>query len=300
MVPYKDNNDAEEWGRYNFFPPAEPVVTTPPAVDPRTGLAPGQVQRPTNHPGYKDLAYWKTIGVNEGDIFDVSTGQIKPGWQRTAKGYERVAVGGTDTGDTTTTGGGDTGDTSGMPEGDWGYLTEPFTGTPPAWRSWAGEAAPQIVRPPEFSFREFQMPTTDSIYADPSYKFRFGEGQRALEQGAAAQGTLRTGGTLKDLVNYGQNAASQEYGNIVDRAVNTHNLGLNQALGTYATNWGVGRDVLDREIDIWGAKNTSGQRENELSNRRDLDRFLAEFDIFDRNRKRAGDVLFGAANVGNV
>lgn len=47
--------------------------------------------------------------------------------------------------------------------------------------------------------------------SDPSYQFRLQEGLDAVEGSAAAQGGLFSGQTGKDLTNYAQNAASQEY-----------------------------------------------------------------------------------------
>jgi hypothetical protein len=70
---------------------------------------------------------------------------------------------------------------------------------------------------------------------DPSYGFRFAEGQKALERSAASKGTLLTGGTLKALAQYGQGLASTEFGNIFGRNLSLANLGLNaagQAAGT--------------------------------------------------------------------
>lgn len=180
----------------------------------------------------------------------------------------------------------------------WGYLPEPFTKTPPSYKPGPGFVPPTFTPPPPFSYKEFAPPTTDSIFADPSYKFRFGEGQKAVEQSAAGRGVLRTGGTLKDIANYGQNAASQEYSNIFKRGVDTHNLGLQQALGTYGTNYGVSRDVFDRLYEGNKAQFTAQQRENELMNSRDFDNFLADYDIFEKNRRRAGDYLFQAAELG--
>lgn len=55
-------------------------------------------------------------------------------------------------------------------------------------------------------------------FLDPGYQFRFDEGQRAVERGAAAKGNLLSGGTLKDLTKYAQGAASQEYANAYQRA----------------------------------------------------------------------------------
>jgi hypothetical protein len=188
---------------------------------------------------------------------------------------------------------------SGGGGGDWGYLTEPFTGKPPEWRAGPTFQPPTFVTPPPFSYKQFQAPTKDSIYADPSYDFRVGEGKRALEQSAAGRGVLRTGGTLKDLVNYGQNAASQEYSNIFDRSVQAHNLGLNQELGTYATNYGVTRDAYDRLYEGNKATFEGLQRDNLLMNQRDFDNFLANFDIFEKNRRRAGDYVTWAAGQGD-
>lgn len=50
-----------------------------------------------------------------------------------------------------------------------------------------------------------------SLYNDPSYQFRVNQGLGAVQQGAAAQGGLLSGATLKALNDYGQQAASQEY-----------------------------------------------------------------------------------------
>lgn len=53
------------------------------------------------------------------------------------------------------------------------------------------------------------------LYKDPSYQFRLNEGLRAIQASAAARGM--GGQTMKDIVNYGQQAASQEYGSAYDR-----------------------------------------------------------------------------------
>ena len=55
------------------------------------------------------------------------------------------------------------------------------------------------------------------IYDDPSYQFRVNQGNNAIQGGAAAQGGLLSGATLKALQNYGQEAASQEYQNAYNR-----------------------------------------------------------------------------------
>ena len=59
--------------------------------------------------------------------------------------------------------------------------------------------------------------TGQDIYSDPSYQFRLQQGQNAIQSSAAAQGGLLSGATLKALQNYGQESASQEYGNAYNR-----------------------------------------------------------------------------------
>lgn len=61
----------------------------------------------------------------------------------------------------------------------------------------------------DFSMSDFQ--------ADPGYAFRLSEGQRNLDQQAAARGGLISGNALKAATGYGQNMASQEYQNAFNR-----------------------------------------------------------------------------------
>jgi hypothetical protein len=72
---------------------------------------------------------------------------------------------------------------------------------------------------PQFTAPQFSAPTLTDAQNEPGYQFRLQSGQNSLERSAAAKGLLRTGGTLKDIVDYGQNFASQEYGNVYNRAL---------------------------------------------------------------------------------
>lgn len=56
-----------------------------------------------------------------------------------------------------------------------------------------------------------------NIQDDPGYAFRSQQGQKAVEQSAAARGGTMSGGTLKALTQYGQGFASQEYQNAFSR-----------------------------------------------------------------------------------
>lgn len=52
---------------------------------------------------------------------------------------------------------------------------------------------------------------------DPGYAFRQAEGMRALERSAAARGGLLSGNTMRGIQRFGQDLASQEYGNAFNR-----------------------------------------------------------------------------------
>lgn len=70
----------------------------------------------------------------------------------------------------------------------------------------------------------------DSINQSAAYKFRVGQGQEALNRSLGARGLLNSGNRLMELTKYGQDMASQEYGNQADRLgslVNTYTQGYN-------------------------------------------------------------------------
>jgi hypothetical protein len=59
--------------------------------------------------------------------------------------------------------------------------------------------------------------TGQDIYEDPSYKFRLGEGQKAMERQLAASGRFLSPSGSKALMDYGQQMGSQEFGNAYNR-----------------------------------------------------------------------------------
>ncbi len=71
--------------------------------------------------------------------------------------------------------------------------------------------------PAAFQYRPEQLTT------DPGYGFRLQEGLKALERSAAARGGLLGGATGKALTRYGQEMASQEYGNAYNRSLTEYN-----------------------------------------------------------------------------
>lgn len=59
--------------------------------------------------------------------------------------------------------------------------------------------------------------TMSDYEADPGYQFRLDQGNKAINNSAASRGGLLSGATLKAIADYNSGAASQEYGNAVNR-----------------------------------------------------------------------------------
>ena len=81
-----------------------------------------------------------------------------------------------------------------------------------------------------------------NFQTDPGYQFRFEEGQRALDRGAAARGGLLSGGYGRKAIRYGQGFASNEYTNVYNRIANIAGMGqtANQFAGNAAMQGGYG------------------------------------------------------------
>src|SRR5690349_5537643 len=85
-----------------------------------------------------------------------------------------------------------------------------------------------VARPGESAARPYDFQSTD-----PSYQWRLEQGQQALDRSAASRGMLLSGAQVKASENYGQNAASQEYGNQFQRVAGLAS-GAQQAAGAVA------------------------------------------------------------------
>jgi hypothetical protein len=107
-----------------------------------------------------------------------------------------------------------------------------YTGAQPEAFKYTG------TQPATFQFR------AEDLQADPGYGFRLSEGLKALERSAAARGGLLSGGTGKALTRYGQDMASQEFGNAFNRSLTQYNAAVQreqQEYGRALTGYDVGR-----------------------------------------------------------
>ena len=106
---------------------------------------------------------------------------------------------------------------------------------------------------PKFNAPKFARPTMDQAMAEPGYQFRLNSGRDALERSAAAQGRLRTGGTLNDIIEYGQKFGANEYQNVYDRS-----------LQAYDRDYRAAHDAFAPQLQHWQL-GASGTRDAQLS-----------------------------------
>ena len=96
---------------------------------------------------------------------------------------------------------------------------------------------------------------------DPGYAFRQSEGMKALERSAAARGNLLSGGTLRGIQRFGQDLASQEYGNAfnryqVERSARLNPLQSLMGSGQSATNMqtgNIGQSSQNEQANLYNA-----------------------------------------------
>lgn len=159
----------------------------------------------------------------------------------------------------------------------------------PAFNAPMFDPGPAFVAPEPFAYDPFAAPTLEEAKAEPGYEFARSEGLRGLENSASARGVARTGGTLKDLIGWGNRFAEQNYGNVFNRSASVYDRNRMNAADAYKTNYGISKDVFDTNYgvrrdkfdrDYMGAKDTFApkQRAAELTFDDLFRRWQAELD----------------------
>lgn len=100
------------------------------------------------------------------------------------------------------------------------------------------QPGPDYTAPDPYTPGTFTSPSVEQMLVDPSYQWRKSQGEDSLQRWAAARGTLNDSGTAKSLLEYGGNAASQEYSNIWNRDYNAFNANEGNRFGAYRENEG--------------------------------------------------------------
>jgi hypothetical protein len=92
------------------------------------------------------------------------------------------------------------------------------------WQDAGLKALGKYAANPAFKFG------VEDFTASPSYQFRQQQGVNALDMSAASKGKLLSGAQDKAVTNYGQNLASEEYGNAYNQALQNYNTNQNDQL----------------------------------------------------------------------
>lgn len=87
------------------------------------------------------------------------------------------------------------------------------------------------------------QPTLQQLQMDPGYAFRTAEGQKGLERQLAAGGLGGSGAALKAATRYGQDMASQEYGNAYARFMQNRQNQIAMLQGGANTGFGAAQGV---------------------------------------------------------
>lgn len=145
--------------------------------------------------------------------------------------------------------------------GGSGGAMQPMAGTNPTPNPQTTQPmpqAPQTVPPIEVTTTpQLQADPYSFMSDDPSYGFRFQEGQRALERSAAARGGLLSGGTGRKLTRYGQDYASTEYMNRFNRLASIAGMGQAMTSGMGQLGYGYSGN-MGNIIGGIGASQASG------------------------------------------
>jgi len=147
----------------------------------------------------------------------------------------------------------------------------------------------------------------DDFHADPGYEFRKEEGLRALDRTLNARGSLFSGAQIRGAQDYGQNIASEEYGNAYNRynsdinndytrTASLANLGLTADTGIADTLGTEGSNIRSSLIDI-GGNNSGAIRERGAINA-DLIKGIAN-DFIGQSSGSTSSTASGAPGTGS-
>jgi hypothetical protein len=99
------------------------------------------------------------------------------------------------------------------------------------------------LRPGEESGALMQQPTIAQLQMDPGYAFREQQGMQAVNRSAAAAAGLQSGSALKAAQRFGQDMASQEYGNAYNRFMQNRQNQIGLLQGGVGTGFGAAQGI---------------------------------------------------------
>lgn len=168
---------------------------------------------------------------------------------------------------------------------------------------------PDIPTIDPFSYEDYTPTTGAHVFGDPSFGFRKHIGEDALLKNRAARGLLRSGGTLKDLLAYNQNFASQEFGNVDARRFRDYQTGRGNALEGWRANTdttlrrsGMDQDraraMYEPQLFEWTRKGDLMTRAEDKARDDAFQEFQTDYDIFRNTQRDVFDRLKWASEFG--
>lgn len=190
-----------------------------------------------------------------------------------------------------------------------GSLIQPFTqpyvpagsasANPTPLPTVAGSASTIPGAPAFPTIPRFASPTMAEAMDDPGYKFTLDQGNQNLQNWAAARGTLNDSSTAKAMIDYGQGAATTQYGNVWDRALRGYeeNVGTQYLAPWQAQyqNWQTGTAAPTMQNFQTNAANVSHL--NDVSWQDNWNAYLNKFDIFRDQRDSTFNKQFQTATA---
>lgn len=111
-----------------------------------------------------------------------------------------------------------------------------------------------------FSYGDFTAPTAAEAQATPGYQFTLDNGLKAAQNSASARGLGSSGAALKGASSYAKGLADSTYNDVFNRDLSTYSTNRNNAASSFATNYGVASDNVNRLLGIVGnGQNASAQ-----------------------------------------
>jgi len=122
---------------------------------------------------------------------------------------------------------------------------------------------------PAFNYDDWKPPSYEDATSEPGYQFALNEGFKGINSNAAARGTLRTSGTLKNLYDYGNEAGAQQYQNVFDRSAQAYGINRDTARDKFAPQYGSWGTTFGANENRWQTKYGGNldkymQRENNI------------------------------------
>lgn len=128
---------------------------------------------------------------------------------------------------------------------------------------------------------------------DPAYQFDLQQGEQAVQRSAAAQGGLVSGGAMKDLNDYAQGYASNQYQQSYQNALQGYQTNFNNSLAGYQTNE---QNSLNQYQTNFG-DSLAGYQTN-YSNA--LQQYQTAYNVFENNQANSFNRQAAVAGIGQT